>query len=103
VVDEGKRQSYSSDEKNLSKRLFQRQFVKKHEYQYISFDLRPIPSKRKIAETGTPSRLSIAKAIETSLVELNGVVNGSFNWDLLEVKSISSKNVIRVVVKFPTK
>lgn len=103
MVDEVKRQSNRGDEEISSKRLFQRQFVKKHEYQYIRFDLRPIPSRTKITETGTPSRLSIAKAIETSLVELNGVVNGSFNWDLLEVKPISSKNVIRVVVKLPSR
>lgn len=82
-------------------RLFQRKFVKSHAFQYISFDL--IPSSRTM-EPSTPSRLSIARAIENSLLDLNGIVNGSFNWDLLHIQPhISEKKEFRVVLKVPSR
>lgn len=83
------------------RRLFQRKFIKSHEFQYISFHL--IPSSRQ-PEANTPSCLSIARAIETSLTDLNGIVNGSFNWDLLHIQPQSGgKKAVRVVLKVPSR
>ncbi|UZJ53546.1 hypothetical protein CBS101457_002866 [Exobasidium rhododendri] len=80
----------------------QRKFVKTHEFQYLSFDLKPTQSKTKVIETSSiPSRLTIAKAVETALVDLNGLVNGSFNWDLLHILPVQENRAIRVLVKVP--
>jgi len=79
---------------------FQRKYVKTYDFQYISLDLRPTKGKTEvIEECNIPSRLSIAKSIETSLLNLNGLVNGSFNWDLLHIEPSIEKNFIRVIIK----
>ena len=76
----------------------QRKLIKSHAFQYASFELRRVGVGSSV-DGDAPSRLSIAKSLERSLVELNGLVNASFNWDLLLVEPREQDSVVNVLVK----
>lgn len=100
--DETAAKSKVNGDESGKRRHFERKYIKSYEYQYICFHLKPM-QKVAIEEVGEPSRLSIAQSIQDALVDLNGVVDASFNWDLFDVQMFQDKGIIRVVLKVPSK